>query len=123
MTWVCGCPCSSRTGGPLPAWRRVMTASGVSIKRGVKLSNMLPLSYIFLIRASAGTLPRAPLAIVDMDDAVPIDLEASHLRVIAQIGHHPAHACADPEIDGAAGQMKGVAGAASTPVAAAVAMR
>src|SRR6478735_11698018 len=120
MAWVCGCPCSSSTGGPLPAWRRLMTASGVSIRRWVKVSNMMLLSYTFRILASAGTSPGAALAVVDVDDAVPIDLEASHLRVAAQIGHHAAPA--NPEVDGAAGEMKGVAGAAGTPVAAPVAV-
>src|SRR5215204_3960898 len=40
MTCVCGCPCRSRSGGPLPPWRTQIVASGVGRRVREKDGNM-----------------------------------------------------------------------------------
>src|SRR3990170_3276240 len=117
-----------------------MTASEVSIRRCVKFSNIPLLSYSFCMPASAArnrrslqawhapagscrrNSPGAAFPIVDMDDAVSVDLEASHFWAGPEIGHHATGAGPHPEVDGPAGQMQGLAGAAGTPIASPAAM-
>jgi hypothetical protein len=73
-------------------------------------------------RWKARPSPGAALSVVDVDDAVPVHLEASHLWVRSQVSHDAAHARANPEIDGPAGQVQGLASPACAPVAPPAAM-
>jgi hypothetical protein len=63
VTWVNGLPCSSKSGGPSPPWRRLMRAPLVTISVRVKPSNMSlspkPVAGLLPLKQSCKTIEPA----------------------------------------------------------------